>query len=103
MDFPINPPIGDRIRRKETLRFVTGTGRYVDDLLPPGTFHAAFVRSSCAHARIKSIDVEGARAMPGVRAVFTGKDAAQQLKPLRVGGSPLLRLIKLDSLAVHNI
>ncbi|HSE90889.1 MAG TPA: molybdopterin cofactor-binding domain-containing protein, partial [Candidatus Binatia bacterium] len=103
MDFPINPPIGDRVRRKETLRFVTGTGRYVDDLLPPGTLHAAFVRSSCAHARIKSIDVEAARAMPGVRAVFTGKDVAQKLKPLRVGGSPLLRQIKLYPLAVDKI
>jgi carbon-monoxide dehydrogenase large subunit len=103
MDFPINPPIGDRVRRKETLRFVTGTGRYVDDLLPPGTLHAAFVRSSCAHARIKGIDVEAARTMPGVRAVFTGKEIAQKLKPLRVGGSPLLRQIKLYPLAVDKI
>jgi aerobic carbon-monoxide dehydrogenase large subunit len=91
MDFPINPPIGERVRRKETLRFVTGTGRFVDDLLPPGTLHVSFVRSSCAHARIKAIDVEGARSMPGVRAVFTGKDIAQHVKPLRVGGSSVLR------------
>ena len=103
MDFPINPPIGDRVRRKETLRFVTGTGRYVDDLLPPGTLHAAFVRSSCAHARIKSIDVEAARSMPGVRAVFTGKDIAQKVKPLRVGGSSVLRPVKLYPLAVDKI
>jgi CO/xanthine dehydrogenase Mo-binding subunit len=103
MDFPIYPPIGERVRRKETQRFVTGTGRYVDDLLPPGTLHAAFVRSSCAHARIKSIDVEAARAMPGVRAVFTGKDIAQKLKPLRVGGSPLLQQIKLYPLAADKI
>jgi carbon-monoxide dehydrogenase large subunit len=103
MDFPINPPIGDRVRRKETLRFVTGAGRYVDDLLPPGTLHAAFVRSSCAHARIEGIDVEAARAMPGVQAVFTGKDVAQKLNPLRVGGSPLLRQIKLYPLAVDKI
>src|SRR5437870_4172662 len=58
MDFPINPPIGERVRRKETQRFITGTGRYVDDLLPSGTLHVSFVRSSCAHARIKSIGVE---------------------------------------------
>ena len=62
MDFPINAPIGERVRRKETERFITGNGRYVDDLLPPGTLHVSFVRSSCAHARIGGIDVEAARA-----------------------------------------
>ena len=103
MEFPITPPIGERVRRKETLRFVTGTGRYVDDLLPPDTLHAAFVRSACAHARIKAIDVEAARTMPGVHAVFTGEDIVQKIKPLRVGGSSLLREIKLYPLAVDKV
>jgi aerobic carbon-monoxide dehydrogenase large subunit len=103
MEFPNNPPIGERVRRKETQRFVTGTGRFVDDLLPPGTLHASFARSSCAHARIKAIDVEAARSMPGVRAVFTGKDIAQQIKPLRVGGSSLLRPVKLYPLALDKV
>ena len=103
MEFPINPPIGDRVRRKETQRFVTGTGRFVDDLLPPGTLHAAFVRSSCAHARIKAIDVEAVRSMPGVRAMFTGQDITQKIKPLRVGGSSLLRPVKLYPLAVGKV
>jgi len=103
MEFAINPPIGERVRRKETLRFVTGTGRYVDDLLPPDTLHAAFVRSACAHARIKAIDVEAARTMPGVHAVFTGEDIAQKIKPLRVSGSSLLRQIKLYPLAVDKV
>ncbi len=103
MDFPINPPIGERVRRKETERFVSGTGRYVDDLLPAGTLHVSFVRSSCAHARIKSIDVESSRAMPGVRAVYTGKDIAQHVKPLRVGGSSVLRPVKLYPLAVDKV
>ena len=103
MEFPINPHIGDRVRRKETLRFVTGTGRYVDDLLPPGTLHAAFVRSSCAHGRIKSIDVEAARSMPGVHAIFTGKDIAAVLKPLRIGGSSRVRQVKLYPLAVDKV
>jgi carbon-monoxide dehydrogenase large subunit len=103
MDFPINPPIGERVRRKETERFVSGTGRYVDDLLPAGTLHVSFVRSSCAHARIKSIDVEAARSMPGVRAVYTGKDIAQHVKPLRVGGSSVLRPVKLYPLAVDKV
>src|SRR3989442_3226087 len=103
MEFPINPPIGDRVRRKETQRFVTGTGRFVDDLLPPGTLHASFVRSSCAHARIKALDVEAVRSMPGVRAVVTGQDITQKIKPLRVGGSSLLRPVKLYPLAVDKI
>jgi carbon-monoxide dehydrogenase large subunit len=103
MEFPINPPIGERVRRKETQRFVTGTGRYVDDLLPPGTLHVSFVRAACAHAKIKSIDVEGARSMPGVRAVFTGEEVARHLKPLRVGGSSVLRPVKLYPLAVDKV
>jgi carbon-monoxide dehydrogenase large subunit len=103
MDFPIYPPIGERVRRKETQRFVTGTGRYVDDLLPPGTLHVSFVRSSCAHAKIKSIDVAPARSLPGVRAVFTGEEIARHLKPLRVGGSSVLRPVKLYPLAVDKI
>lgn len=103
MEFPIHPPIGERVRRKETQRFITGTGRYVDDLLPPGTLHAAFVRSSCAHAKIRSIDAEAARSMPGVHAVFTGKEIAQHVKPLRIGGSSVLRPVKLYPLAVDKV
>ena len=103
MDFPINAPIGERVRRKETQRFITGTGRYVDDLLPQGTLHVSFARSSCAHAKIRSIDVEAARSMPGVHAVFTGKDIEQHVKPLRVGGSSVLRPVKLYPLAVDKV
>src|SRR4029434_3452501 len=103
MDFPINPPIGERVRRKETQRFITGTGRYVDDLLPPGTLHVSFVRSTCAHARIKNIDVAAARSMPGIHAVFTGNDIAEHVKPLRVGGSSVLRPVKLYPLAVDKV
>jgi carbon-monoxide dehydrogenase large subunit len=55
-------------------RFITGRGKYVDDLKLPGMTYAAFVRSPHAHARIKSIDVAAAKAHPGVIAVFTGKD-----------------------------
>jgi aerobic carbon-monoxide dehydrogenase large subunit len=103
MDFPIHPPIGERVRRKETQRFVTGTGHYVDDLLPTGTLHVSFVRSTYAHAKIKFVDVEVARSMPGVHAVFTGKDIAQHVKPLRVGGSSVLRPVKLYPLALDKV
>ena len=49
--------IGARVARKEDKRFITGTGRYVDDMVVPGMKHAAFVRSPHAHADIKKIDV----------------------------------------------
>ena len=54
--------VGARVARKEDKRFITGAGRYVDDMVVPGMKHAAFVRSPHAHADIKKIDVKtGAR------------------------------------------
>ena len=66
--------IGARVARKEDKRFITGAGRYVDDMVVPGMKHAAFVRSPHAHAEIKKIDVTKAKAMPGVVGVLTGKE-----------------------------
>jgi carbon-monoxide dehydrogenase large subunit len=54
--------IGQRVLRKEDRRFITGHGHYTDDMSVPGTAHAAFVRSPHAHARIKSINTEAAKA-----------------------------------------
>src|SRR5262249_54713585 len=68
--------VGQPIRRREDPRFITGRGTYTDDVRLPGTQHAVFVRSPLAHARLRSIDTAAARAVPGVRAVFTGKDLA---------------------------
>ena len=66
--------IGARVARKEDKRFITGAGRYVDDMVVPGMKHAVFVRSPHAHADIRKIDVKAARAMPGVIAVLTGRE-----------------------------
>ncbi|MEI8701352.1 xanthine dehydrogenase family protein molybdopterin-binding subunit [Mesorhizobium sp. ISC15] len=66
--------VGARVARKEDKRFITGAGRYVDDMVVPGMKHAAFVRSPHAHAQIKKIDVKKAKAMPGVIGVLTGKE-----------------------------
>jgi carbon-monoxide dehydrogenase large subunit len=66
--------IGARVARKEDRRFITGAGRYVDDMVVPGMKHAAFVRSPHAHAEIKKIDVKKAKAMPGVIDVLLGKE-----------------------------
>ena len=65
---------GARVARLEDPALLTGRGRYVDDMMLPGTLHACFVRSPHAHARIKSIDAAAARAMPGVHAVLTADD-----------------------------
>jgi aerobic carbon-monoxide dehydrogenase large subunit len=62
--------------RIEDERLLTGFGRYVADLKVPGVTHAMFVRSPYAHADVVAIDVEAARASPGVIAVLTAADLA---------------------------
>ncbi len=73
--------IGARVARKEDKRFITGKGRYTDDMVVPGMKYAAFVRSPHAHAKIAGIDVSAAKAMDGVIDVLTGK----QLKADGIG------------------
>ncbi len=76
--------IGDRPKRREDLRFVTGRGGYLDDLAVEGLTHAVVLRSPHAHAVIRSVDPEAARAAPGVLAVLTAEDArVDGLQPLR--------------------
>src|SRR5712672_1455079 len=65
--------IGASVVRKEDRRFITGKGRYVDDIKLVGMTHAHFVRSPHAHAKVKSIDSAAAMKMPGVVGVLTGK------------------------------
>jgi carbon-monoxide dehydrogenase large subunit len=66
--------VGKPIRRTEDPRLIQGLAHYVDDVRLPDTLHAAFLRSIYAHARIKSIDTTAAQKLPGVMAVYTGKD-----------------------------
>ncbi len=68
--------IGAPIRRKEDRRFITGKGHYLDDINRPRQIYAWFVRSPHAHAEIKGIKTAAAQKMPGVVAIFTGKDVA---------------------------
>ncbi|MQX37100.1 xanthine dehydrogenase family protein molybdopterin-binding subunit [Roseospira navarrensis] len=65
---------GQAIRRTEDRRFLTGTGRYTDDITLPGMAFAAAARSPHAHGAITAVDIEAARAMPGVLAVLTAAD-----------------------------
>lgn len=66
--------VGARIARKEDKRFITGKGRYTDDMVVPGMKHAAFVRSPHAHAKVTGIDTSAAAKMPGVIAVLAGAE-----------------------------
>lgn len=65
--------IGARVTRKEDKRFLTGKGRYTDDMVVPGMKHAFFVRSPHAHASITGIDASAALGMSGVIAVLEGR------------------------------
>src|SRR5215813_13849252 len=68
--------IGAAVRRKEDLRFITGKGQYTDDVIRPGETRAVFVRSPHAHAKIERIDASAAKSLPGVVAVLTGAELA---------------------------
>lgn len=76
--------IGKPLARKEDRRLVTGQGRYIDDIVVPDALHVSFVRSPHAHARILTIDMEAARALPGVVGVFSGGDLDKWTNRLRV-------------------
>jgi carbon-monoxide dehydrogenase large subunit len=68
--------IGAAVRRKEDQRFITGQGHYTADIDRPGQTYAYFVRSPHAHAKIKKVDTSAAAKLPGVLAVLTGADLA---------------------------
>ncbi len=82
--------IGVRVKRKEDRRFLTGKGRYVDDIDRPGQAHAVLLRSPHAHATLGAIDAGAALASPGVVAVLTAADLAAD----GVGGLPCGWLIR---------
>jgi carbon-monoxide dehydrogenase large subunit len=85
---PKDHGIGASSKRREDIRFLTGRGKYTDDMQLAGQAHAVFVRSQVAHGRIKSVGTDRAKGMPGVLAVFTGEDFKD------VGGNPAGWLIK---------
>ncbi len=108
--------IGAPVRRKEDHRFITGKGRYTDDINRPGQTHAYFLRSPHAHATIKGIDARAALDSPGVLAVFTGADLAADKvgglicgwmihskdgSPMKAGGHPALAQGKVRYVGDH--
>ena len=76
--------VGQPVRRLEDARFLTGTGRYTDDITLPGQAWGHVLRSPLAHARIRSVDAAPARAAPGVLSVITGAE----MKAAGVGAIP---------------
>jgi carbon-monoxide dehydrogenase large subunit len=88
--------IGLPIERLEDARLLTGKGRYVDDMHLDGLLHAVIVRSSIPHGTVRGIDVEEARAMPGVHAVYTAQDVLAKngsIPKIPVRLSPLPEMI----------
>ena len=84
--------VGSPIERLEDLRFLTGRGQYVDDLHSEKMLHAAILRSSVAHGRIRSIDAAAALKRPGVHAVITAADIGKvPTIPLRHDPTPKIR------------
>jgi CO/xanthine dehydrogenase Mo-binding subunit len=83
--------VGRRVKRNEDPRLLTGRALFVDDVDRPGMLHVAFLRSPFAHARIGSVDVDAARALPGVHAVYTAADLGDywQHGPLLVPPPPV--------------
>src|SRR6056297_3503234 len=71
---PKDGGIGASTRRREDVRFLTGTGNYTDDINLHGQAYVHFLRSDVAHGRLNDIDTSAAEAMPGVIRIFTGKD-----------------------------
>ena len=78
--------LGSSRKRVEDVRFTQGKGNYVDDIKMKGMLFGDFVRSPYAHARVKSINADAARALPGVIAVLTADD----LRPLNLHWMPTL-------------
>ena len=72
---------GQPIKRNEDPRLLTGRALFTDDVQLAGMLHVAFLRSDLAHARIRSIDVDGARQSPGVAAVYTADDLGDYWQP----------------------
>src|SRR3954452_2883381 len=95
--------VGQRIRRKEDPRLLTGTATYVDDIQMPGMYHACIVRSPYAAARIRSVNTEAATQTAGVIKGFTGPDV-EAIGPVPTGAQlPGLRVPAHKVLATDRV
>jgi carbon-monoxide dehydrogenase large subunit len=99
----VQPLTGQRVRRREDPRLITGTATYVDDVKKPGMLYAAILRSPHAAAKIKSLRTEAAAKAPGVYAIFTGADV-EGVGPVPCAAAlPGLRVPKHTILATNRV
>ena len=73
--------VGQSYKRKEDDRLLKGQGLFVGDVRAAGIVEAAILRSTRAHAKIRRMNVERARALPGVFAVYTAQDVEGKARP----------------------
>src|ERR1700752_1843751 len=98
------PYIGSRVKRKEDLRLLRGTGKFVGDIHRIGMVHAAILRSTHAHARIIKIDVDAALTLPGVIGVLTAVDMPElKTIPMRTGVIPGLERSQQTPIATGKV
>jgi carbon-monoxide dehydrogenase large subunit len=95
------PYVGRSLLRREDQRLVTGQGQFVADLVLPRMLHAVFVRSQVAHARIRSVDLSKAAAMPGVILALAGAELLKLAPP--VPGAQLSLPAKWRSQVQHKV
>jgi carbon-monoxide dehydrogenase large subunit len=102
---PTNLFVGSPVERLEDLRFLRGRGEYVDDLTRDGLLHAAILRSSVAHGRIRAIDTAAALALPGVHAAITAADMGGSVPiiPMRLQPLPEFRPFEQPVIAENKV
>jgi aerobic carbon-monoxide dehydrogenase large subunit len=100
-----NALIGSPIERLEDVRFLRGRGQFVDDIDCDGLLHAAILRSSVAHGRIRSIDTAAALARPGVHAVITATEIGSAVPtiPLRQESLPVFKRFEQPVIAHSKV
>jgi carbon-monoxide dehydrogenase large subunit len=98
-----NTLVGQAIERTEDLRFLTGQGMFADDYEPAGILHAAILRSSVAHGRIRALDTLAALRIPGVHAVITAADIGNTIPVIPLRLAPIEGLDKyLQPVIAHD-
>ena len=99
--------IGQPVERIEDLRLLRGRGSYVDDQHVDGMLHAAILRSSLAHGRIRRLATDKARRMPGVHAILTAADIAKggPVPTIALRLAPLPELVPYEQpvIAAHEV
>src|SRR5262245_19933348 len=103
-----NTLVGSPVERVEDLRFWRGRGQYVDDIVREGLLHAAILRSSMAHGRIRSIDTTAALARTGVHTVITAAEVlaafgAVPVIPMRQEQMPVFKPYEQPAIAQGKV